>query len=152
VCTPVTPVTPFVPDSQDEETLRMYWTAQWERNGQLEEQRLQVSNFVIASSMIGLGLFVSSGALKLTVALTACLAIGLSNVMAIVYSWRSAQWARVHKKRARLLLEDKWPYLHEIQQRAYQVSASPLSRRGVSEYSRSGSLSSVLVDADGWGW
>jgi hypothetical protein len=32
------------------------------------------------------------------------------------------------------------------------LSASALSRRGVSEFSRSGSLPSVLVDAGGWGW
>ena len=99
----------------------MYWLAQWQRNAELEDQRLQVSNFVIAASVVGLGLLAASETAGDLALRTVGAAVALSNVMAIVYSGRSAQWARVHKQRARLLLEREWPYFDTLQERAYEV-------------------------------
>lgn len=102
---------------RDAETLRMYWQDQWERNGQLEDQRLQVSNYVTAASVIALGIFAASSPSSRLVWF-ATIAILVANVAAAAYSVRSEQWARLHKARARLVLRENWAYLADLQVRS----------------------------------
>jgi len=116
---------------RDPETLRMYWALQWERNAQLEEQRLGVSNFVIAGSVVGLGIFAVGDASPI-VAWILALAVALSNVFALVHSLRSESWARLHKARARQLLEDNWAYLKELQATVDEGRGRPHGAHAVS--------------------
>lgn len=100
---------------REPETLRLYWQIQWERNAQFEDQRLQVSNFVIAASTIAVGLIAAGGDTKRSTVWLVAVAVAVSNVLATMYSMRSAQWARFHKARADRLLEDNWGYLADLQ-------------------------------------
>jgi hypothetical protein len=93
----------------------MYWQLQWERNAQLEEQRLSVSNYVIGASVVALGIFSVTTATSSLAAYVLAIAVAVTNVLAIVYGLRSEQWARMHKNRARSLLEANWQYLRDLQ-------------------------------------
>ena len=101
---------------RDPQTLLVYWESQWRRNAEFEQQRLQVSNFVIAASVIALGLMARTSTKPSTwVIVVVGAAVALSNVMGILYSWRSSQWARLHKARAKAVLVDNWDYLADLQ-------------------------------------
>jgi hypothetical protein len=102
---------------RDPETLRLYWRLQWDRNAQLEEQRLSVSNFVVAGSVVALGIFAATPAATGLTAWLLAIAVAVSNVLAAIYSNRSEQWARLHKARASKLLTENWGYLAELQKR-----------------------------------
>lgn len=103
------------PEGRDPDTLRMYWQAQWDRNAQLEEQRLSVSNYVIAGSVAALGIFSVGSAATPRAAFFLAVAVAVINLLAVVYGLRSEQWARLHKIRAREVLTRNWKYLHKLQ-------------------------------------
>jgi hypothetical protein len=82
----------------------VFWEAQWRRNSEFEDQRLQMTNFVVAASVVALGAMAASIATDRWLLFVVGGRIFAANVMAAGYSFRSAQWARVHKQRARLVL------------------------------------------------
>jgi hypothetical protein len=98
----------------DAETLRLYWQVQLERNAQLEEQRLSVSIFVVAGSVVAIGIFASQTVSTRSTMWLVASAIVRVNVFALIYSIRSEQWARFHKERARRLADENWPYFPEL--------------------------------------
>src|ERR687896_161902 len=93
---------------RDHETLRAYWQQQGERGAQLESQRLQVSNFVIASSVVALGVISASEDPEARVVIGIGIAVALFNTMAAIYSWRSDQWSGLYKERAKQVLKENW--------------------------------------------
>ncbi|MDO8362771.1 MAG: hypothetical protein Q7V88_07730 [Actinomycetota bacterium] len=99
----------------------MYWESQWTRNSEFEDQRLQVTNFVVAASVVALGAMAVAAASERWMLVVVGISVLLANLMALSYSFRSAQWARVHKQRARLVLEENWPYFVGLQERAYEI-------------------------------
>ncbi len=128
-------------DDRRSEPLLAYWESQWRRNAELEDQRLQVTNFVVAASVVAIGAAAVSPPTERWLLIVVGLAVAGANVMALAYSRRSAQWARVHKQRARLVLKENWPYLFDLQERAYHVKLgkgrdSPLPNAGHSPFRR----------------
>lgn len=103
----------------------MYWASQWERNSQLEDQRLSVSNFVVAGSVVALGIFAAGSTASTATAWILASAVAAANLVALGYSARSEQWARLHKARARWLVEDNWDYLADLQERVDNATSRP---------------------------
>lgn len=115
---------------RDPETLRMYWQVQLERNAQLEDQRLGVSNFVVAGSVVALGIFSVNEIPSLTATVLGA-AVVLANLLAAVFSQRSEKWARLHKARAKRLLQENWPYLADLQVKAETDEPRPHGAQSV---------------------
>jgi hypothetical protein len=88
------------------EYARMYYEHQYERLAKLEEQRLTITNIVITISIVAFT-FGFSDIKNLTVlnGLGLPMVMIIANVFAIAYISRSADFIRVHKKRARRILE-----------------------------------------------
>jgi len=88
------------------EYVRMYYEHQYDRMAKLEEQRLTITNVVITLSIVAFTFGFSN-----IQTLTAIVGIGLpfvmvvSNVFAIIYVVRSADFIRTHQKRAKRILE-----------------------------------------------
>jgi hypothetical protein len=102
---------------QDPETLRAYWLHHGQRGAELEQQRLQVSNFVVASSVVALGIVAATDAPNRAVVIVVGLAVALFNLMAWAYSWQSDRWSHYYSERAKRLLEENWQYLVDLEAR-----------------------------------
>ena len=102
----------------DGETFRMYYTLQYTRIAQHENGRLQVSNYIVAASVVALGLLAlpKSGLSRLYVA--APVAVAIVNLLAILYARQSRRWVKFHQARAHLALEQLSPALAALQERA----------------------------------
>jgi hypothetical protein len=103
------------PPGQDPETLRAYWLNHRQRSTELEQQRLQVSNFVVASSVVALGIVAATNAPNTAVVVVVGLAVALFNLMAWAYSWQSDRWSHYYSARAQHLLEGNWLYLKNLE-------------------------------------
>ena len=106
---------------RDPETVRTYWLSQWDRIGRLEDQRLQFSNFVIAASVVAIGLNVGADTSSSTAVLVLG-AVAASNLMAWLYSSRSDRWVDMHRRRADLLVEENWSYIDDLRCRVVRPS------------------------------
>lgn len=102
-------------DPHDAETYRAYYLLQYERIAQHEGQRLQVSNFVVAGSVVGLGVVATDPSHLSTAAFFVPIAIVLVNALAIVYAWNSRKWVKFHQSRARAVLYRLSPSLWKFQ-------------------------------------
>lgn len=104
-------------DGRDPETLRLYWTSQWERIHRLEDQRLQFSNLVVAASVIAIGVSVGSEPSPWIEAGVSGTVVA-SNVIAWIYGLWSDRWLLMHRRRSNILVEDNWSYIAELEERA----------------------------------
>ena len=77
-----------------------------------------MSNFVIAASVVAIGVSAASSA-TFGVLVVLAVVVALANALAYGYSVRSGQWARVHKHRADFILADNWSYFAEVQKFVY---------------------------------
>ncbi|HEX5734464.1 MAG TPA: hypothetical protein VF131_16630 [Blastocatellia bacterium] len=102
-------------DTISDEYVRLYYQHQYERVSRLEDQRLAITNIVMALSTGALA-FGFSDLSKVTVVngigLPAMIAV--SNLFAIGYLLRTREFIRTHKKRARRVLEIHAPDLFEL--------------------------------------
>lgn len=101
----------------DAEMLRMYWHTQWERVAKLEENRLQVSNFVVAASIVALGLVLGANKGSAWVVGITCVGVVLANLSAAWHCDRTERSVRMHRARSDDLLQHFWPYLFELRLR-----------------------------------
>ena len=104
------------------ESARMYYTAQYERAGRHETNRLTFSNYVIAASFLALGLLAGSegkqGVLKIPGGIpraAVTIAVALANVFAILFAFRSRYWVKIHLARVNRALEYLSPDLAALQ-------------------------------------
>jgi hypothetical protein len=111
------PVAAGADGGRDPETLRVYWLAQWDRVARLEDQRLQFSNFVVAGSVVAIGLNATS-ATSISTAVVVAAMVATTNLIAWLYNWRSDRWLRMHHRRANLLIEENWAYIDHLKDRA----------------------------------
>jgi hypothetical protein len=94
------------------EFARSYYEHQYDRMAKLEEQRLTFTNIVVTLTVLAFTLVISNlkaitqiggfGILVLVIAL---------NFFATIYTWRTLQYVRIHRKRAKMVLEE---YAQEI--------------------------------------
>jgi hypothetical protein len=99
------------------ETLRMYYTVQYARATQHETLRIQVSNYVVGSSVVALGFVATIGDAGRLVRLAVALALVAINGLAILYVRRSRYWANLHLARVRATLQELSPELFALQQK-----------------------------------
>jgi hypothetical protein len=104
-------------DETDFEMRRIYWQAQWDRIGRLETNRLQVSNFVVAASIVALGLNVGAKDLPTAAFRLIAAAVAACNALVIWYCDRTERSIRMHQDRSNLLLSENWPYLYDLRLR-----------------------------------
>jgi hypothetical protein len=104
-----------VPPGQ-EDTYWAYYELQFERVAAFESYRLQVSNFVLAGSVVAIGLLATpSGKNADTrVAFVVCLALLLVNLLAMIFSANARRWVKVHQMRAKEALDVLSPGLASI--------------------------------------
>jgi len=100
--------------SNQEEVLRSYYRLQYERVEQHETHRLQVSNYVIAASIVGLGFLGSSRGRSGAAWAGFAVVIALINLLAILYTMRSRYWVDRHLNRAHMAL-------HQLSQRLWDL-------------------------------
>lgn len=105
------------PTAPDFEALRLYWDTQWSRISQLENQRLHVSNFIVAGTSVTLGLLVAADGLSAYQVAAVTLGVCAANLIAGWHSLKTASWIHAHHRRARLLLEENWAYLASVRDR-----------------------------------
>jgi hypothetical protein len=103
------------PAGRDSETLRAYWLHHRQRSTELEQQRLQVNNFVVASSVVALGIVAATDAPNTAVVVVVGLAVALFNLMAWAYSWQSDRRSHYYSARAQRLLVENWLYLKHLE-------------------------------------
>ena len=117
------------PEERDEETLRAYWLYYGQRTAELEQQRLQVSNFVVGSSVVALGIVATSDAPNTAVLVVVTLTVALFNLVACAYSWQSDRWSHYYSQRAKALLHENWSYLTELEERVRSSVSRPIQER-----------------------
>jgi hypothetical protein len=101
--------------SNEEEVLRAYYLLQYERVEHHETHRLEVSNYVIAASIVGLGFLGSSRSRPGVAWVSIPVVIALINLLAILYAMRSWYWVDRHLGRAHMALQELSPQLVELQ-------------------------------------
>jgi hypothetical protein len=101
--------------SNEEEVLRAYYLLQYERVEHHETHRLEVSNYVIGSSIVGLGFLSSFHGRPGAAWASVPIAIALINLLAILYAMRSRYWVDRHLERAHMALRELSPRLVALQ-------------------------------------
>jgi hypothetical protein len=102
--------------SNEKEVLRAYYLLQHERVEHHETHRLEVSNYVIAASIVGLG-FLGSSRGRLGAAWAGfSVVIALINLLAILYAMRSRYWVDRHLNRAHAVLRELSQRLWDLQE------------------------------------
>lgn len=92
----------------------MYWQTQYERVAQHENGRYQVSAFVLAGSLVALGV-ISAGDDSAWVRWVAALSVAAINLLAVVFIRGERRWVKVHQNRAAAALLVIAPDLVAIQ-------------------------------------
>jgi hypothetical protein len=88
------------PTGDTAETYRMYYQLQYERVAAHESGRLQVSNFVLAGSLVGIGLasgVEDVGGMVVAAAMTLVVAL---NGFAVAAAINHTKWVKIHQARA----------------------------------------------------
>lgn len=101
----------------EEEALRFYYRLQYERVEHHETHRLEVSNYVIAASIVGLG-FLGSSRGRPAAWAGIPVAIALINLLAILYAMRSRYWVDRHLNRAHKARKELSQRLEGLQEKA----------------------------------
>jgi hypothetical protein len=120
----------------EREFYQHYYLMQNQRQGQHEIKSLTVSNFVLAGSLVGLGLMIGEEKLQPLHLFSILALIAVVNVLAWLYIKRSRYWVRVHQERATWALKLLSPELHAMQQRMDDRSPKDLMKapRGGARY------------------
>lgn len=117
------------PASTDRDSLRLYYSIQYQRIAQHENGRLQVGNFVVAASVVALGLLaLPQGGVSAPIKFVP-LAVAFVNFVAIIYSFRSRYWVKLHQGRAKAVLAELSPRLVQLQTGADRENSRPNSDR-----------------------
>jgi len=133
-------LTPNLLDPSEIETYRAYYQLQYQRIAQHESGRLQVSNFVVAASVVALGILALPIGNVCLAAYGVPLSVVAVNSFAIIYATRSRHWVKLHQARAAKVLERLSPSLKELQTQADQAvkrvnsDKSPLRSQLVQAY------------------
>jgi hypothetical protein len=131
-------------DVDEMERYWAYYELQYERVGAHESNRLQVSNFVLAGSVVALGLLAQSGTKSTPwVALVVSVAVILVNALAILFSGNSRNWVKIHQERAAEALKAVSPSLRSLQKRVEDRNRLKPSRERNALY-RSNMLTSYM--------
>jgi hypothetical protein len=99
------------------EFTRSYYEHQYDRMAKLEEQRLTFTNIIVALTVVALtfGLSTAQGLTPLQ-GLGLPALIAMLNVFGAIYTWRTLQYIRVHRNRAKNILQQYAAALYEIDQ------------------------------------
>lgn len=97
---------PFPSGDLAQERFWAYYELQYERVAAFETARLQVTSFVVAGSLVALGLFVGGNEkASLQVVSVAGLGVIVVNLLAMAFSTNSRYWVKRHQARAEQILE-----------------------------------------------
>jgi hypothetical protein len=102
-------------NDNEREFYQHYYLMQNQRQGQHETKSLTVSNFVLAGSLVGLGLIIGEEKIQPLHLLSILALIAIVNLMAWIYIKRSRYWVRVHQERATWALARLSPNLLKMQ-------------------------------------
>lgn len=103
------------PDEALKEYVRLYYEHQYERLAKLDDQRLSITNLVMPLSAGALAFgFSSLDGLTLINGVGLPLMVVFSNLFAIGYIMRTRDFMRVHKRRARYILEKHASEIAEV--------------------------------------
>ncbi len=109
-----------------------YFNHQYERMGQLETQRLTMSNLILGGSVLAFSLaFDDLEKLNWINAVGLPIAVIAANLMAIAYIWRSREFIKMHQDRADDILDRFAPELAKIalsRPKPRNSDTDPLSR------------------------
>jgi hypothetical protein len=105
------------PATVDKETWRAYYVLQYERVAQHEKGRLQVTNTILAASVVALGLTTLAFGEVIKWLAVAPFAVALVNLFAFIYVRHAREWVKLHQARARAVLKILDPKLLELQER-----------------------------------
>jgi hypothetical protein len=95
--------------------VRMYYEHQYDRLAKLEEQSLAVTNIVITLSVAVLAFGFSYGkTLGEFAGIVLAVAVVLLNLFAIAFLVRTTSFTRIHKRRAKRILEVYTPELYQF--------------------------------------
>jgi hypothetical protein len=99
----------------DPDTLRVYYSCQYDRAGRHEANRLTLSSYVIGGSVVAVGLLSGRGAGDSDVRIITAASVALINLLGIAFVSRSAWWVRVHLARVHMSLCELSPRLADLQ-------------------------------------
>lgn len=105
------------PDEKELDFYQAYYLVQVQRRANHETNRLAVSNFILAGSLVGIGLVAGKDPGPEQVLWPILIGICLVNVLAVLYIRRSRSWVKVHQERAGWALTVLSPTLKEKQTR-----------------------------------
>src|SRR5690242_72443 len=90
-------------EMRDPETWRAFYLLQFDRIAQHETSRLSASNFIVASSVVGLSLVVKDASDR---SLTGVVLLGFAiiNLFALAWNYRSRQWVTLSRNKADVIL------------------------------------------------
>jgi hypothetical protein len=103
-----------------------YYLLQYERIAYHENGRLQFTNFVVAASVIALGVITASADDRVLLPLVVALTVVAANIVAIFYTVNSRRWVKVHQRRAAAALNALSPDLKKLQQEADRRTAEDI--------------------------
>jgi hypothetical protein len=99
----------------DKDDFRMYYEMQYKRMGELENQRLTMSNLIITVSVLSFGLaFEDTSKINIVNGLALPSAVILINLIAVAHGNRSREFIKMHQKRAKVALTRYAPELAKI--------------------------------------
>jgi hypothetical protein len=120
---PSTPGDDEIEPEVDPGTLQAYYLLQYERMAQHETGRLQLSNFVVAASVVALGAAAAPTKNGPWLPIIVAAAVVVANVVANAYAVNSRRWVKVHQRRASFALAALSPGIKRIQRKADEKSA-----------------------------
>ncbi len=99
------------------EFIRLYYEHQYYRMSKLEDQRLTFTNIVVTLTVVALTFGLSTAQhLTLLQGLGLPALITMLNVFGAIYTWRTLQYIRIHRARAKDILQHYAAALYEIDQ------------------------------------
>lgn len=98
-------------DEKEREFHQAYYLAQIQRQANHETNRLAVSSFIIAGSLVGIGFIVGKDPVPVPTLSFILGAIIAVNALAVLYIRRSRYWVKIHQERAGWALEALSPAL-----------------------------------------
>lgn len=97
------------------EYIRMYYEHQYDRVVRLEEQALTITNVVVTLCVVAFTFgFSNAQGLNVIAAIGLSIVMILANLFAVFYTIRTSSWIETHGLRAKRVLKDYSPALHEL--------------------------------------
>lgn len=101
--------------NEERDFYQAYYLLQSQRQSQHETNRLTVSNFILAGSLVALGLAINSKYASGVQLMSLVISVVAVNLLAILYARRSRIWVKVHQTRANYALKALSMDLHNMQ-------------------------------------